>query len=41
VVEGVRVVHGARIAEDCSGQAKPVTVRAMYVVSTSRTTKKT
>jgi hypothetical protein len=41
VIEGAKVLHGARIAEDCSGQEMPPTARAVYVVSTSRTTKRT
>jgi hypothetical protein len=40
-VEGVKVLHVARIAEDFSEQERPWMVTAMYVVSTSRTTTKT
>jgi hypothetical protein len=40
-VEGNRVLHVARIAEDSSEQARPSMAEAMYVVSTSRTTTKT
>ena len=36
-----KVLHAARIAADYSGQARPLKVSAMYVVSTSRTTKTT
>ena len=38
---GAKVLHVARVAVDYSGQVRPSTVRAVYVVSTSKTTKKT
>ena len=40
-VEDNKDLHGARIAADYSGPARPPKASVMYVVSTSRTTKTT
>ena len=40
-IEGAKVLHVVRIAEDFWGQARPWMVTAVYAVSTSRMTTKT